>query len=134
MKIYTGARKFPVVVGKFPNGKNRARIPGGPYTLQQILVFAVIMVLTAILIINNVGNPIWVLIAGGAAAAASLSMMKLIPFDGVPVSSRAVRYIRTLTTSPLADTHPPARVRESVVFDTLTDLTDGAIKNRAPRA
>lgn len=34
VKYYTRARKFPQLLGKFPDG---TKIPGGPYTIQQLI-------------------------------------------------------------------------------------------------
>lgn len=44
VKWYTRARKFPTLIGKTPDG---TRLPGGPYTITQVLVGAALAVLLA---------------------------------------------------------------------------------------
>ncbi|MFJ8073887.1 hypothetical protein ACIQ7Q_08130 [Streptomyces sp. NPDC096176] len=41
-RSYTRARKHPLVIGKLPGG---GRIPGGPYTITQIVTMVVVFVL-----------------------------------------------------------------------------------------
>ena len=44
VKWYTRARKFPTLIGKTPDG---TRLPGGPYTITQVLVGGALAVLLA---------------------------------------------------------------------------------------
>ena len=41
IRNFTAARKFPQLIGKTPDGK---RIAGGPYTLTQGIVLAIVLI------------------------------------------------------------------------------------------
>lgn len=41
VRFFTGARRIPLLIGKFPQG---GRIPGGPYRLSQLFVGSIVLV------------------------------------------------------------------------------------------
>ena len=57
-RSYTGARRFPLVIGKLPGG---GRILGGPYTLTQVGV------MVAAIVVLRVTAPIWAHLSYGDA-------------------------------------------------------------------
>lgn len=91
IKVYTPSRNFPVVVGKFTNGKP---IPFGPFTLPQIATGVSIVVAFAAVGMLSKLSPLWVLglvVVGAICGAIGVVATGQIAFDGVPTSHRLMR-------------------------------------------
>lgn len=68
-RMYTGARKFPRVFGRFLDGR---KVPGGPYKITQIVIGGSVLLLAVFsytLHWWSTGSPIMDLIFGGAVVA-----------------------------------------------------------------
>jgi hypothetical protein len=78
-RFYTGARRVTVLIGKLPNG---GRVPGGPYTIVQIVVGSLTLLLgwnTRQIWGGAFGSPLTQLVALAAAAVAATWFSGKIP-------------------------------------------------------
>ncbi|WP_069164502.1 hypothetical protein [Nocardia altamirensis] len=91
VKVFTGARRFPIIVGKFTNGRP---IPLGPYSLTQIITG--VGIIAGFLMLGTVTNAGPVTLAvlfviGTVLGAAGVYVTGRITFDGIPMTHRLLR-------------------------------------------
>ncbi|PZF82774.1 hypothetical protein [Jiangella anatolica] len=150
VKYYTRARKFPQLLGRMPDG---TKIPGGPYTVQQLIAAILIIVVggltidtwgvfgvfgniallfgtafAAVFLIGrlpmNGRNPLYALIG----LYRSLNAPASGRYQGRPVRFRRPRRIRHRTTvylGPLPGTDPWAELEPGVLAAAVAELPDG---------
>lgn len=104
-RSYTRARKHPLVIGKLPGG---GRIPGGPYTITQIVtmvvVFVLLLSLRSLWAFFGLGNAlILVAVPWGLAW-----LMRYARMDGRD-PARALLGLITYGTAPPGASWPAAR-------------------------
>lgn len=158
VKYYTRARKFPQLLGRMPDG---TKIPGGPYTVQQLIAAILIIVVGGLTIdtwgVFGVFGNIALLfgVAFGAVFLigrlpmngrnplyALLGLYRVINapasgrYQGRPVRFRRPRRIRSRTSvylGPLPGTDPWAGLEPGVAADAGRELPDG-LRRRLDRA
>ncbi|MCX5046261.1 ATP-binding protein [Aldersonia sp. NBC_00410] len=131
VKVYTGSRKFPIVVGKFTNGKP---IPLGPYTLTQLVTgVTIIVAFTAIGILARL-SPLAVLglsLVGVVLGVIGVLITGQINWDGVPITHRLLRVLGlVLTARPVAATGEPQSPTGEAFLDE-DDITEDDDKRSA---
>ncbi|MFD5785339.1 TcpE family conjugal transfer membrane protein [Streptomyces sp. NPDC127037] len=93
---YTRARKHPLVIGKLPGG---GRIPGGPYTITQIItmagVFVLLLLVRDLWAFFGIGNALVMVIVPWGLAW----LMRYARMDGRD-PARALLGLLTYSTSP----------------------------------
>lgn len=107
--VYTLARKFPKLVGKFPNGQS---IPFGPFSYAQIGVIGASAI--GILVIFELFHPpiLATLFVGFAIAIPSVIMARRIGFSMARTTSRLIWLVRPLLyRAPLSTGGRPATTR-----------------------
>lgn len=98
--VYTLARKFPKLIGKFPNGQD---IPFGPYTRIQCGV--IVIAATTVFLIYKLFDPpmLPTLLLSVAATIVAVIASGRIGFSMARTSSRLIWLIRpTLHRAPLS--------------------------------
>jgi|LSQX01.1.fsa_nt_gb hypothetical protein len=121
-KWFTGARKFPQLIGRTPDG---GKLLGGPYTITQVVIAVVGIVVLA--------NTTWLwmrfslmgnLVVPGALAALVWSAGKL-PFgmrNPVIVGSGWLKAVeRLISAAPLVRLRRPHQVRSAALMITSAD-------------
>jgi hypothetical protein len=71
IRNYKAARRFPQVVGRFPDGK---RIPGGPYTVVQVVGFF------AVLGLLYLTRSVWMVFGVGANLVVAAAPLLVVVF------------------------------------------------------
>lgn len=104
--IATSGRRFRTYVGRF---SDRARIPGGPRPIEQIIGFAAVLGLTMIAAATLPYNALGIVAAGVALACLVAVGLGFIKYDGVPVAGKVLR-----TAALLIDRKPTVLAREEL--------------------
>ncbi|WP_280454010.1 hypothetical protein [Nocardia brasiliensis] len=111
VKVFTGARRFPIIVGKFTNGRP---IPLGPYSLTQVITG--VGIIAGFIFLGTVSNASPVTLAvlfviGTLMGAAGVYTTGRIAFDGIPMTHRLLRELDLhLSGGPIStneDLRPP---------------------------
>ncbi|MEU6584461.1 hypothetical protein [Nocardia sp. NPDC046763] len=87
IKVFTPVKRVPTMIGKAQNGQ---KLPFGPYTLPQVAVAAVLLVVTSIGCMSLPANPAIIFIAGLVITVVTVFAIGLIPYTGVRLTSRVV--------------------------------------------
>ncbi|KRQ20595.1 MULTISPECIES: hypothetical protein [Mycobacteroides] len=120
--VYTLARKFPKLIGKFPNGQP---IPFGPFTRIQCAVL--VAAAAVILLVYEIAHPpiLGTLFFGAAITIPTVIMARRIGFAMARPTSRLLWFIRPrLRRAPLSTGgRPPQRHPRP----TATGTTDHAL-------
>jgi hypothetical protein len=109
--VYTLARKFPKMIGKFPNGQD---IPFGPYTRIQCGV--IVAAATTVLIVFRLFHPpmLPTLLIAAAATIVAVIASGRIGFSMARTSSRLIWLIRPrLYRAPLSTGRGRAHKRDA---------------------
>ncbi|MFE4455794.1 hypothetical protein ACFROC_00420 [Nocardia tengchongensis] len=85
IKVFTPIKRVPTMIGKAQNGQ---KLPFGPYTLPQVAVAAVLLLVTSVCALNSPLNPAITFIAGVALTAMVVFALGLVPYTGVRLTSR----------------------------------------------
>ncbi|RIQ33615.1 hypothetical protein [Jiangella rhizosphaerae] len=158
VKYYTRARKFPQLLGRMPDG---TKIPGGPYTVQQLIAAILIIVVGGLTIdtwgVFGVFGNIALLFGAAFGAVfligrlpmngrnplyALLGLYRVLnapasgKYQGRPVRFRRPRRVRHRTSvylGPLPGTDPWAGLEPGVAVTAERELPDG-LRRRLDRA
>jgi hypothetical protein len=93
IKVFTPIKRVPTMIGKAQNGQ---KIPFGPYTLPQVTVAIVLLLITAVLAMSLPVNPAITFVAGLALTVAVVFAVGLVPYTGVRMTSRMLWVARLI--------------------------------------
>ncbi|GAB2710161.1 hypothetical protein [Nocardia thraciensis] len=138
IKVFTPVKRVPTMIGKSQSGQ---KLPFGPYTLPQVVVGMVLLLLTSVLAMTLPANPAVTFVSGTAITIASAFGIGLVPYTGVRLSSRMfwvgrlIVFRKPVSASGMPVTEESARhtlfVEESVVV-LLPDRVGGSAGGRLP--
>ncbi|MDE1671222.1 MULTISPECIES: hypothetical protein [Nocardia] len=133
IKVFTPIKRVPTMIGKAQNGQ---KLPFGPYTLPQVAVGVVMMVVASVCAMTFPVNPAVTFIAGLAMTILAVFVLGLVPYTGVRMTSRALWLGRLLVyRKPVSASGMPINndsvrhtmfIEETVVL-LLPDRPDAAI-------
>jgi hypothetical protein len=126
VKYYTRARKFPILLGRMPDG---TKIPGGPYTLHQFLAGL------AVLAVGGLTMDIWGAFGrlGNLVVLLSLSLTALFLVGRIPLHGRSpfllVTGLMRITSAPRMGRYRgrPIRIRRQHRITHKTNLYIGPL-------
>ncbi|WP_280264949.1 hypothetical protein [Nocardia wallacei] len=138
IKVFTPVKRVPTMIGKSQSGQ---KLPFGPYTLPQIVVGMVLLLITSVLAMTLPANPAVTFVAGTAITIGASFGIGLVPYTGVRLTSRILWVGRLLvvrkpaSASGMPVTEESARhtlfIEESVVV-LLPDRGDDSDRERRP--
>ncbi|MEV6325884.1 hypothetical protein AB0M45_32665 [Nocardia sp. NPDC051787] len=87
IKVFTPIKRVPTMIGKAQNGQ---KLPFGPYTLPQVAIGAVLLLITSVCAMTLPANPAITFIAGVSLTIVAVFALGLVPYTGVRMTSRAL--------------------------------------------
>lgn len=103
IRIYTKTRRYPIMIGKFPNGKP---IPGGPYTLPQFAAAALGFLLTIWLPTKGIFPIVPCVIGCVMLTFAAVRFLGIVPSENVSIVSRGLWFFRHLLSRGAGTANP----------------------------